>query len=351
MSWGAIQSQIIEKYPFWNKLTISSSGVPEDHSESLPPFLQSFSYQIQQALERSNSASRICYVMPSKNHCAFWITVMLGLPLIKKHFDPSLAEKQEFHKGQYCLFKNKHIVQLLTIDQEHIKLRLNPTFKYGKSNQAQPEKNLRRQRLIYFQPIHDKHPLAQWGDFHADFHSRSDSAIDELLGIASYGNTLCYNAKLFLCATKSHIYNDLKKYNINNSPLTELLDWQYIGSTRIENIGSKITKLSGATIYLASRLPNVRALLENDSHAIKLAIIDSAKRVSQEPMICDELLANDISVICLADPSEEDYMEYLQERNFQFLMPNYESLRGQGTSSQIPFFQHFHQTNYQFHNH
>lgn len=342
MDWSVIQSQIAEKYPYWNNLRITYNGYNDTDGEPVPFFLQFYAFQIQQALEKNNS-SNLCLVLPDRNQWSFWLSVLLALPLLQKHFDPSRADKYVYHNGQYCLYKSQHIVQIVEVDSNHIAFKVNRSKKNGRRVGQPPIKltELRR-NMIYFQPITGSHRLAEWDDIRSASTQKYLHPIDELLGIKSFNNAMCFNAGLLLLASKSDTDNSLSNYHINKMPPDLFMDWQYISSRGRHPTRSKIEKEFGPTVYLSSKLPVVGPLIESGGDSIKLAIIDSAKKIYMELGVVEDLMRRQIPVVCITDPRESDYFECLQQRQFEFLRTNMGDVYNSQFSTHIPSFHRIH---------
>lgn len=334
----AINPDIIqEEYPYWDKLQISYTDL-NNNPENIPYFLQAYAYEVQKIIEQEKNP-RICLIIPDRSDVAFWLSILLSFPMIKKHFDPTIADRYHYPNGQYCLYKNQYIVQFFNVDQHHMAYKINQTRKRGRKTVSIPlKKTMLRKNMIEFQPILGEHTITEWEDFKLTYRRKSRNQLDKILGISSFGNTMCYNAQLLLVSSKTEIFNIIKNHKINKISPAKLFDWQYISSHKLQCIGTKIEKLFGPTIFLSAKLPLIAPILEHANSTIRMVIVDGAYKMKMELGVVDDLIRKGLPVLCVSDPRDHDYFQFLQERNFHFLQPDCRTMLEAQYKSEIPSF-------------
>jgi len=217
--------------------------------------------------------------------------------------------------------------------------QINQKRRRGRTTVSMPCKTTKlRKNMIEFQPILGEHAIAEWEDFKLTYRRKYQNQADKILGISSFGNTMCYNAQLLLISSKSETFNIIRNHKINKISPVKLFDWQYISSNNVQCIGTKIEKLFGPTIYLSAKLPLIASIMERENCRIRMVIVDGAYKMAMELGAVDDLISRELPVLCVSDPRDHDHFKFLQDRNFRFLQPDCSTILDQKYQSKLPSF-------------
>jgi len=340
MARDTLYSQFGENYPFWQKIKVSHKTNPEAEVEPIPPIILNCSQQIQHQLEQGSTC--ICLIVPNKQDFAFWLTLLLAFPMLRKYFDPKLASKYPYEKNELCLYQNKFIVQIERIEDQyfHISSVKLPKTVGRKSKNGPITIGLLKKNALHLQPIEGKElRLSEFNDVVDAKTSPTPPLIDEFLGIKSYGNALCFNSRAVLISNKGASLSSISSHLINGMPINELIEWQYVDGRWHVPQNKAYQKKGGPNIYVSRSFPNCQYLLDDNAETIKLIVVDGANKIIQSLDAVQEIIRKRIPLICISDPRDQDYFMDLRQRGFQFRQPILDPIPSLIGDNKIPSFQ------------
>ena len=319
--WTDILQDIKQRHSFLRQLKVCGS---QHLSSPLPEALQA-SLDIAENLRCGDpDYKRLAMIFPLLLDCPEWIAVGCSLAAIKQDFLPNIESLTPFSPGQKLLLDGKYVVEYVEGEEldgtQFLWMKMSAKSRAGQK----PENTIKtfpaRDRLR-FQPTDTRKPLTPIENIDSQ---PSDQALDQLLGIGSFGNRSIFTNELVLVSRLNKVRQFAEKTYILNPAsqeqsisLRDLFQWGGITiEGELQQWGHQQIDAE-PVIGVAPDLITLREYLFNCQSPDMLIIIDGHIPFANDLQALDEIVDEGYPVLALMENRHLDDLKHLEDRGFK----------------------------------
>lgn len=352
--WTDVLQDIKQRHSFLRQLNVCGL---QHFASPLPEALQA-SFDIAENLRCGDADhKRLAMIFPLLLDCPEWIAVGCSLAAIKRDFLPNIKGLTRFTPGQKLLLDGKYVVEFVGGEEldgtQFLWMKMSARGKPGQK----PEKTIKTFRVsdrLRFQPTETKRPLTPIENIDSQ---PSDQALDQLLGIGSFGNRSIFTNEVVLVSRLNKVRRFAESTLIvdpasrdQSISLRDLFQWGAITiEGELQQWGHQQVDAE-PVIGVAPDLITLREYLYNYQSSKMLIIIDGNIPVGNDLQALDEITDEGHPVLALMEYRHLDDLKHLEDREFLTWVWSEQDLQQlelvEGTdlsNQQIPF-RKFHRT-------